>query len=157
VTEPPAVQEPEQLLLGGTPRRRRPKAAAALVSDRPVARVAVDSGLAHLDRPFDYAVPEGAEAAEPGCRVRVRFAGRLVDGVVLERADDTDHQGALAPLSLVSPEPVLSAEVAALCRAVAAGGLVGAARADLARRARRGGPGRGGRWPRRGPRGPGRP
>ncbi|MDP3711875.1 MAG: primosomal protein N' [Mycobacteriales bacterium] len=91
-----------------------------LATDRPVARVAVDSGLAHLDRPFDYAVPEPMAAAEPGCRVRVRFSGRLVDGVVLERTDDTDHEGSLAPLqSLVSPEPVLSAEVAALCRAAA--------------------------------------
>ena len=40
----------------------------------PVARVAVDSGLAHLDRPFDYTVPVGMPAAA-GCRVRVRFAG----------------------------------------------------------------------------------
>jgi len=93
----------------------------------PVARVAVDTGLAHLDRTFDYRVPEGLAAAEPGCRVRVRFAGRLVDGVVLERAAGTEHEGALSPLAaLVSPEPMLSPEVAALCRAVAdrAGGTL---------------------------------
>jgi primosomal protein N' (replication factor Y) len=117
------VEAGEQLALGGAPRapRRRPaRAAAPTATDRPVARVAVDSGLAHLDRAFDYAVPETMAAAEPGCRVRVRFSGRLVDGVVLERADDTEHEGVLAPLqSLVSPEPVLSAEVAALCRAAA--------------------------------------
>jgi primosomal protein N' (replication factor Y) (superfamily II helicase) len=40
--------------------------------------------LAHLDRPFDYAVPAELDAvAVPGCRVRVRFAGRLVDGYLL--------------------------------------------------------------------------
>ena len=91
------------------------------VSGQPVARVAVDTGVAHLDRPFDYAVPAAlAEQARPGCRVRVRFAGRLVDGIVLARADTTDHVGALTPLhALVSPEPVLTAEVAQLARAVA--------------------------------------
>lgn len=86
----------------------------------PVARVAVDSGVPHLDRPFDYAVPERFAAAEPGCRVRVRFSGRLVDGVVLERAATSEHAGALAPLhALVSAEPVLSPEIAVLARAVA--------------------------------------
>ena len=87
----------------------------------PVARVAVDSGLAHLDRPFDYAVPGAmAEAAQPGVRVRVRFAGRLVDGWVLERADATEHTGALASLhGVVSAEPVLSPEIAVLARAIA--------------------------------------
>ncbi|HET9302999.1 MAG TPA: hypothetical protein VFO20_09510, partial [Propionibacteriaceae bacterium] len=44
----------------------------------PVARVAVDMPLSHLDRPFDYAVTAEQDAtAVPGARVRVRFAGRL--------------------------------------------------------------------------------
>jgi primosomal protein N' (replication factor Y) (superfamily II helicase) len=87
----------------------------------PVARVAVDSGLAHLDRPFDYAVPPAlAETARAGCRVRVRFAGRVADGWLLERVDRSDHDGRLEPLrTLVSPEPVLRPEIAALARAVA--------------------------------------
>ncbi|MBK5305281.1 MAG: primosomal protein N' [Frankiaceae bacterium] len=86
----------------------------------PVARVAVDTGLAHLDRPFDYAVPESmAGGAQAGCRVRVRFAGRQVDGIVLERVEASDH-ATLSPLTtLVSPEPVLAPEIAALARAVA--------------------------------------
>src|SRR5450756_3044101 len=87
----------------------------------PVARVAVDVPLAHLDRPFDYLVPERLAAdAVPGCRVRVRFHGRLVDGYVLERADASEFGGPLLPLTrVVSAEPVLSAEVAGLARAVA--------------------------------------
>jgi len=78
-------------------------------------------GFAHLDRPFDYLVPASMAAdAVPGARVRVRFAGRLVDGFVLERLDRSDHDGRLAPLARVtSPEPVLSAPVARLARAVA--------------------------------------
>lgn len=43
-----------------------------------MARVLVDKGVLHLDRYFDYAVPEELdEDAQPGVRVRVRFgAGR---------------------------------------------------------------------------------
>lgn len=87
----------------------------------PVARIAVDVPLAHLDRPFDYRVPAHLDdVAAPGVRVRVRFAGRLVDGFLLDRVEESDHTGRLAWVEkVVSPEPVLTAEVAALCRAVA--------------------------------------
>lgn len=87
----------------------------------PVARVAVDVPLAHLDRPFDYLVAEAdSAAARPGARVRVRFSGRLVDGFVLERAEGSEHGGRLAFLDrVVSPEVVLTEPVAGLCRLVA--------------------------------------
>ena len=87
----------------------------------PVARVLVDVPLAHLDRPFDYAVPATmAETARPGVRVKVRFAGQEVDGFVLERAATTEHTGRLMPLRrVVSAEPVLTPDVAALTEAVA--------------------------------------
>ncbi len=92
------------------------------VSERlPVARVAVDISLAHLDRPFDYLVPAGMdETAGPGCRVRVRFAGQLVDGYLLERTQTSEHQGKLARLErVISPEPVLAPEIFDLARVVA--------------------------------------
>ncbi len=81
----------------------------------------MDVPLAHLDRPFDYLVPaELDEVAVPGTRVKVRFAGQLVDGWLLSRADDSGHGGRLAYLEkVVSPEPVLAPEVARLARAVA--------------------------------------
>nr|WP_179519586.1 primosomal protein N' [Nocardioides perillae] len=87
----------------------------------PVARVLVDVPLAHLDRPFDYAVPAAmADAAVPGARVKVRFAGQEVAGYVLERAAASQHAGRLAPLRrVVSPEPVLAPEVAELTATVA--------------------------------------
>jgi primosomal protein N' (replication factor Y) len=77
--------------------------------------------LAHLDRPFDYQVPERlADQAMPGARVRVRFAGQLTDGFVLERADASDHPGRLSWLDrVVSAERVLTPEIAGLARAVA--------------------------------------
>ncbi len=88
--------------------------------DLPVARVQVDVGLPHLDRLFDYAVPEALEhAAVPGSRVRVRFAGRLVDGYVVERVATSD-QPRLAPVSKsLSDEVVLPVETIELVRAVA--------------------------------------
>ena len=92
------------------------------VSERlPVARVAVDISLAHLDRPFDYLVPASLDqTAVPGSRVRVRFAGQLVDGYLLERTQTSEHQGKLARLERVtSPEPVLTPEIFDLARAVA--------------------------------------
>lgn len=87
----------------------------------PVARVLVDLPLAHLDRPFDYLVPvKDADTAVPGARVKVRFAGQDVDGYVVERVAESDHPGRLASLRrVVSAEPVLSPEVAALAAAVA--------------------------------------
>lgn len=88
---------------------------------RPVAAVVVDTPLAHLDRVFEYSVPVELRAdAVPGARVRVRFAGRDLDGFVVERRQQAEHVGELAPLRrVVSPEPVLTPEILALARAVA--------------------------------------
>ena len=87
----------------------------------PVALVLVDVGLPHLDRPFEYLVPTSmADLAVPGARVKVRFAGRDVDGYVLARTATADHEGTLAPLrKVVSPEAVLTPEILALSREVA--------------------------------------
>ncbi|WP_329424567.1 primosomal protein N' [Streptosporangium sp. NBC_01495] len=99
------------------PVRGVPEPAAEL----PVARVVVDTPLPHLDRLFDYLVPAPLDAAAvPGTRVRVRFAGKLVDGFLLERVETTEHEGKLTRLErIVSAEPVLTPEIAALARAVA--------------------------------------
>lgn len=88
---------------------------------RPVGRIAVDLPLAHLDRPFDYLVPERlADRARPGVRVRIRFAGQRCDGFLIERAEQSDHQGGLRYLDqVVSDEQVLTEEILGLARAVA--------------------------------------
>lgn len=102
--------------------RARKAASAEPAAELPVARVLVDVPLAHLDREFDYLVPAAlAEAARPGVRVKVRFAGHDVDGYVLERVERSDHGGTLTPLRrVVSPEPVLSPAVAGLAADLAA-------------------------------------
>jgi primosomal protein N' (replication factor Y) len=86
-----------------------------------VARVLVEVSLPHLDRVFDYLVTAAqSDAAQPGVRCRVRFAGQLVGGFVLERVAASEHPGRLGYLERVlGSEPVLSAEIAALGREVA--------------------------------------
>jgi len=108
---------------GGRARGARRKDPPTLrpAPEAPIARVAVDIPLAHLDRPFDYLVPERLAAdAMPGVRVRVRFAGQLTDGFILARAEASEHGGRLSWLDrVVSPERVLTPEIAWLARAVA--------------------------------------
>lgn len=88
---------------------------------RPVARVLPLLGLAHLDRGFDYLVPdELSEQTQPGTRVRVRFGGRLVDALVLERLVDSEHEGTLRFIErLISPEVVYPPRISQLIDALA--------------------------------------
>ncbi len=98
--------------------RRAPSGRQPVAADLPVARVALMLPLPHLDHPFDFEVPRRLEdVAAPGARVRVRFAGRLVDGFILERRAQSDRP--LSPLRSVHGPSVLTDEVAALCRAIA--------------------------------------
>jgi primosomal protein N' (replication factor Y) (superfamily II helicase) len=69
------------------------------VSEPPrIAQVVVEVAPFHLDRPFDYLVPEDTEVAA-GQRVLVPFAGQRVRGLVLAVTDSStvDH-GRLRPL-----------------------------------------------------------
>lgn len=117
----------EQLALPGlAPAAPRSRATVSetgqpLAARLPIARVCVDVTPAHLDRLFDYTVPESmSEAAQPGVRVKVRFGAQEVDGYLVERVERTEHTGRLVALRrVVSPEPVLSHEVTTLARLVA--------------------------------------
>jgi primosomal protein N' (replication factor Y) len=85
-----------------------------------VARVYVDVGVACLDRPFDYEIPEDmVDQVTPGIRVKVRFNGRLLSGFVTEAVTETDQERLLPLSRVVSSEVVLPAESVALIRAVA--------------------------------------
>lgn len=97
------------------PKKRSP------AEELPIARVAVDTPLPHLDRLFDYQVPaEMADDAVAGCRVRVPFHGQVLSGFLIERVAASDFTGRLSYLSaVVSPEPVLTPEIRDLARAVA--------------------------------------
>lgn len=91
------------------------------IEEPAVASVLVDVGLPHLDRPFDYLIPADlADQVVPGCRVQVRFAGKKVEGFVSHTVSAGVHEGRLAPIEkVISPEPVLTAPIERLARAVA--------------------------------------
>ena len=105
------------------------------MADRPVARVLPLLGLPQLDRLFDYSVPESMSAeALPGTRVRIRFSGKLVNGIVLARAESAEHDGALTPLKdVVSPEIVFPPRLARLVDSLAE--LYAGVRSDIIRSA----------------------
>lgn len=105
------------------------------MADRPVARVLPLLGLPQLDRLFDYSVPDSMSAdALPGTRVRIRFSGKLVNGIVAERVARPEHDGALTPLKdVVSPEIVYPPQLSALVDSLAQ--LYGGVRSDIIRSA----------------------
>ncbi|CAB4340658.1 unannotated protein [freshwater metagenome] len=102
-------------------KKKRVKAEVPIATNLPVAQIAIDSQLPHLDRVFDYAVPAKFEAiAQPGVRVRIRFAGKLTDGWLISRVQESDHPGTLAAITnVISPEIVLIPEILELAQSVA--------------------------------------
>lgn len=106
-----------------------------------IARVLIDSPLPQLDRLFDYEIPaELAKEAIPGVRVTVPFraAGRITEGFLVEVVDTIEYKGALSAIdSVVSPVPVMAAEIYELARRVsdrAAGGASDVLRLAIPRR-----------------------
>lgn len=87
-----------------------------LAAELPVVRVLPLLGLPHLDRPFDYLVTEeDSAAAQPGVRVRIRFAGRLADALVLERVATSEHEGKIRFIErVISPEVVYPEQIRSL-------------------------------------------
>ncbi len=71
-----------------------------------------------VDELFDYAVPDAlAHAAIPGVRVRVRFSGRSLVGVIVEPGAPDRYEGRLLPLDAVlDAEPVLSETMLGILR-----------------------------------------
>ena len=86
----------------------------------PVARLWVDTGLSHLEPTYDYLVPQSLDAdVSVGVKVLVDFAGRKVDGFVIERIDSSSVGNLKFIEKVTSPVPLLTAEVMELVAAVA--------------------------------------
>ena len=81
----------------------------------------IETSLPHLDRIFDYLVPETLDAeAVPGARVKARFGGQEMSGFITRRTSDAPEGVKLAPLAkVVSAQPVLTDELLQLATAVA--------------------------------------
>lgn len=86
----------------------------------PVAVVRVDTPVPHLDRDFDYAIPEKwSDLAVVGARVRVRFAGRLMDACIVRRESTSDIER-LTPIDrVVGSVPMCTPETLRLISATA--------------------------------------
>jgi primosomal protein N' (replication factor Y) len=86
----------------------------------PVARLWVDTGLSHLEPTYDYLVPQSLDAdVSVGVKVLVDFAGRKVDGFVIERINSSSVGNLKFIEKVTSPVPLLTAEVMELVAAVA--------------------------------------
>lgn len=85
---------------------------------QPIARVRIDVPVRHLDRDFDYLVPDGMPVFV-GSRVRVRFSGRLVDAYVVELVAEPEVERVAPIQRLVGDVPTLTAATLPLVQAVA--------------------------------------
>jgi len=97
----------------------RPEGEAA--KNYPYARVWVDTGVFHLDSPFDYAVPaELEDVITTGVRVQVPFGSREVEGIVIERCAQSQTAGRSRHITkALSPHPVATSQLLALINVVA--------------------------------------
>lgn len=91
-----------------------------VASELPIARVWVDTGVFHLDTPFDYWVPEEfSEIAQVGVRVEVEFGSSRQEGIVIERIAGSPNSGKLKQiLQILSPHSVATSETIELIRLV---------------------------------------
>ena len=74
-----------------------------------------------LDQPFTYSLPETLRhRVRPGSRILVPFGPRKLTGVILRCHDEPPDVATRDALRLLDSEPVLSAELLALGRWIAA-------------------------------------
>lgn len=87
----------------------------------PVARIWVDTGVFHLDMPYDYWVPESlGDFVAMGTRVEVEFGNSSHEGIVIERLERSPNAGNLKQiLKVLSPNPVANEQTLELFRLVA--------------------------------------
>lgn len=114
--------DPHQLsLLQGFGAPKKAPGTSPAAATNPVAQVLIETSLPHLDRIFDYLVPETLDAeAVPGARVKARFGGQEMSGFITRRTSEAPEGVKLAPLAkVVSAQPVLSDELLQLATAVA--------------------------------------
>ena len=110
-----------------TPRLFKLKSQVAPAPSGPVApyyayaRVWVDTGVFHLDTPFDYVVPEKfSEQVTSGVRVQVPFGNREVEGLVIERVQVPQTSSHLKAITKVlSPHRVATEQSLQLIQGVA--------------------------------------
>lgn len=86
-----------------------------------VAKVVLDNPLPHLDRAFDYEIPEEMDdICHPGVKVKVKFSNRNMEAWVVERTGLTKHHKKLSQIEkVISHYPVLLPGILELSQVVA--------------------------------------
>jgi primosomal protein N' (replication factor Y) len=86
-----------------------------------VARVVLDNPLPHLDRLFDYEIPEELDdSCVPGVKVKVKFSNRNMEAWVVEKVGLSSHHKKLSEITkVISNYPVLTPEILSLSQIVA--------------------------------------
>ena len=80
------------------------KPAGEIAHDAPIARIWVETGVDHLDQPYDYLVPEEfSSRVSIGIRVQIPFSHHEVEGIVISR-----HSSAQSGAKLKSISKILS-------------------------------------------------
>jgi len=97
-----------------------PAVSGPVATELPFARIWVDTGVFHLDAPYDYEVPaKYSDLVTTGIRVQVPFGNREVEGLVIERVGVPAIANGLKSITKVlSPHPVAttkSLELIAQC------------------------------------------
>lgn len=109
-----STNDAQQLAFDGMAPRKRHKRAPAekiVAAEDPIAQVVLDVQATHLGQTFDYLVEERwSQTARPGVMVRVRFGGRLLNGVIWKRtAASATPRSALRFLErVISPHVLVS-------------------------------------------------
>ena len=85
-----------------------PAVSGPVATELPFARIWVDTGVFHLDAPYDYEVPaKYSDSVTTGIRVQVPFGNREVEGLVIERVGVPAITNGLKSITKVlSPHPV---------------------------------------------------
>jgi primosomal protein N' (replication factor Y) len=85
------------------------------------AQVIADVPLLHVDRPFDYVVPENLESqVHVGSRVAISFGGRKAIGYVSAIVDSTERPDKVSEIeSVIDGLPVVTPEIFELSRLIA--------------------------------------
>jgi primosomal protein N' (replication factor Y) len=85
-----------------------------------VAQIQVDTGVYHLDQPYDYSIPSQLiDQVSIGIRVQVPFGGREVEGLVLNVVEGSAIGGLKAISKVISPISVASSYLLNLIEEVA--------------------------------------
>ncbi|MCX6437719.1 MAG: hypothetical protein NTZ06_03600 [Actinobacteria bacterium] len=97
------------------------KPAGEQAHDAPIARIWVETGVDHLDQPYDYLVPEEfSSRVNVGIRVQIPFSHHEVEGIVISRQTSAQTGAKLKSISKVlSNFPVATPSSLKLCERVA--------------------------------------